>query len=344
MPRDKASSFHDSVIDNTDGGNDCCRAAYTGNIYNNYFTGLVNVVLSPTATNNLVPLFLFHDNTMTNIVTTFYPNNGNEPHGNCIHVFGNQISANELIYNNNINCDNPNAEPFEVEEDSATVYAFNNVWANLTQPNGLSMSSFTGTSHGGKYFVFQNTIEGGVNPSPADMCMKLWFDPTVTEQNNFCITSNGNFPTVTYSTGGSAFTGSFTSSPDGSVTCSRGAQTNWGGSQICAPIGNGDGTGNLNMAEKYPFAPMDATAAAKIGTATPSSAICSTVGGIYSPAGSACFNDSTLGVTYNTSNHTVSWPARQPLSRPVSGQWQIGAYELASGAPLPPTDLTAVVH
>jgi len=345
MPRDAASSFHNSTIDNTDGSDDCCGAVFTDNIYENYFSGLDNVIYNPSASNQQGSIFILHDNWITNMTGTFQTGSG-AAHGNCIHVFGAEPSTyHELVYNNLINCNNPNAEPFEIEEDSATVYAFNNVWVNLSQPNGISPSSFTGAGHGGTYYIFQNTVEGGVDPAPGDMCMKLWNDPTVTEENNFCISKNANFPTVTLATGSEAWTGKFTASPSFSITCSGGAQTNWGGSQICAPVGSGDGSGNLNMSEAYPFAPMDSVASAKVGTAPSSAGLCTIIAAFDAAAGTACLSDTTLGVSYNQTNHTVSWPARTPIARPTSGDWEIGAYENAAGsAPQPPTGLSAVVN
>jgi len=344
MPRDAGSSFHDGYIDNSDGGADCCRGVYTGNIYRNYFSGLANVVFNPSSPNNDETIFLFHDNTMRNIATTFYPDNGSEPHGNCIHVFGNMPSSfNELIYNNRIDCTNLNAENLEVEEDSATVYYFNNVNTNMYQPNGYDTSSFSGAGQGGTYYYFQNTEECGVDPSAGYICVGLRNAPTVFDYNNFGVSSNSSGgPAVLNHSG---WSGSFTSIPNNSKTCGGIATTNFGGTLICAPIGSGNGTGNLNFTETYPFAPLDSTAAATIGTASNLISLCSTISGINAAAGSACLSDTTLGVTYNTADHTVSWPARTPVARPTSGAWQIGAYQFANGvAPQAPTGLAAVVQ
>jgi hypothetical protein len=56
-------------------------------------------------------------------------------------------------------------------------------------------------------------------------------------------------------------------------------------------------------------------------------------------------SDATDACAYNTSNHTLSCPARTPNSRPTSGAWDVGAYEfVASGPPDPPTGVSAVAH
>ena len=41
-------------------------------------------------------------------------------------------------------------------------------------------------------------------------------------------------------------------------------------------------------------------------------------------------NDSTYACTYNTSNHTMTCPARSSLSRPSAGAWDVGAYQFTS--------------
>jgi hypothetical protein len=56
-------------------------------------------------------------------------------------------------------------------------------------------------------------------------------------------------------------------------------------------------------------------------------------------------SDATDACAYNTSNHTLSCPARTPNSRPTTGAWDVGAYEfVASGPPDPPTGVSAVAH
>jgi hypothetical protein len=344
MPRDPASSFHDSYIDNSDGGADCCRGVYTGNIYHNYFSGLDNVVFNPSSPNNQETVFLFHDNTIKNVVTTFYPNNGSEPHGNCIHVFGNNPSSfNEFIYNNWIDCTNINAENIEIEEDAATVYYFNNVNTNMYQPNGYDTSSFTGSGYGGTYYYFQNTEECGVDPNAGYTCVGLRNAPTVIHQNNFGVSSNSSGAAAILNHSG--WSGNFTSSPNNSKTCSGITTTNFGGTLICSPVGTGNGTGNLNFSETYPYVPLDSTAAATVGTASNLISLCTTISGINADAGNACLSDTTLGVTVNTAGHTVSWPARPPVPRPASGDWQIGAYQFATSTPpQAPTGLAAIVQ
>ena len=333
MPRDPLSSFHDGVIDNSDGGNDCCGAVTTGNIYNSYFTALNNAIYNPSTATESETIFLAHDFTIGHVVNTFQ-NFGNPPHGNCVHLFGtNPSTFKELIYNAYINCDSTDAETFEMEEDAATMYAFNLVVTNEAQPNGFDTSAFT--TLGGTYYYFNITEECGLEPTPQYPCFHLRNQPTVTVLNMFGIGTNNPgpsvFPAPPYPNGG--YSGTYSAAPTVSKLCAGVTTTNFGGTLICAPIGSGNGTGNLNITQTYPFAPLDATAAATIGTASSTTvkSLCTTISGINAAAGTACLSDTTLGVSYNTSNHTVSSPARTPILRPTgSANWQIGAYEQGS--------------
>ena len=329
MPRDVASSFHDSVIDNTDGSDDCCGAVFTANIYNDYFSGLDNVIYNPSAAAQQPTFFTVHDIVIANMTGTFQTGGG-APHGNCIHLFGtNSSSYKELVYNIRMDCNNANAEMEELEEDNAVVYSFNMVITNIAQPNGFDTSSFSGAGHGGTYYYFDITEECGLDPSPAGPCSHLRNQPTVFHYNNLGIDNNGNGgPAIFAPTG---WTGTFTSAPNTPLTCSGITSSNFGGTLICNPIGSGNGVGNLNISQTYPFAPLDSTAAATVGNAANLISLCTTISAINAAAGTACLSDTSLGVSYNTSNHTVSFPARTPIARATGvGQWRIGAYEFST--------------
>jgi hypothetical protein len=293
--------------------------------YNNYIAYLDNAEFGE--------INLFHDNVIANMVPP-----SNSVHGNCIHLFG-SANITEIIYNNYVTCLNTGTpdEMFLIEETGgATVYAFNNVMTKDGHGSGFEIKN------GNTNYLFQNTQECGPDSSPASTCTQLSGNPMVTLRNNLGITSNSNNNTVTES----GFSGTLTASVMASKTCSGGAQNLYGGTQICGPIGSGNGTGNLNRNQTYPFAPLDSTAAATVGTAANSISLCTEVSQINAEAGTACLKDTTLGVAYNTSSHTVSYPARTPIVHATSGNWQIGAYESGSGAaqPNPPAGLAAMVQ
>jgi len=321
-----ASSIHDSVVDGSDSSQDCCNAMAGWVEYNNYIAYVDNAEFGE--------IGLFHDNVITNMVPP-----SNSVHGNCIHLFGSS-NVTELIYNNYVTCLNTGTpdEMFLVEEDVATVYAFNNVL--VKDGHGTMFELGQNNSGGGKYTFFNNTAECGTDPSPSGNCVTgKNGTPTVTVSNNFFISSGA--PVNKESN--SSWTISLPS-PLLSMTCASGAHSNFGGSLICAPVGSGNGTGNLNLTETYPFAPLDTTAAAAAGTASGNNAFCTTISSINSAAGQACLSDTTLGVAYNTANHTVTFPARNPVAHSASGPWENGAYEAGTGLPIAPTGLTLVVN
>ena len=352
LPPDAATSAHDNYFDNSDGGDDCCQAVFAAVVYRNYFNGFDNDIYNRVNSLTGETIFLFHDNTIFENVKTFGTNG---IHPNCVHLFGNQTYT-EIIYNNWINCaekgtSNPStgeSETLEVEEDFATTYIFNNILSNEYQPNGINIGDFSGTGHGGTLHIFQNTYECGMDPNnppwggianedPGFPCLVFKNDNsgnpstgTATENNDFGISDNFfGAKAITFPTPNSW---TFTSSPNTSTTCQGVTTTNFGGTLICTPLGNGNGTGNLNINETYPFAPLDSTAAATLGTASSTAvkAFCTTISGINAAAGTACLSDTTAGVAANVTNHTVSL-ARTPIVRPTGGaNWRIGAYEQGS--------------
>jgi hypothetical protein len=326
VKQDTGSSVHDSVIDGSDSSQDCCNAVAAWNEYNLYIAYVDNAVFGE--------INYFHDSVITNMVPP-----SNSVHGNCIHLFGSS-NITELIYNNYISCLNTGTgdEMFLVEEDSATVYGFNNVL--VKDGHGTMFELGQNNGGGGNYTFFNNTAECGVDPNPSGNCVTgKNGTPTVLVSNNFFITSGA--PVNKES--GSSWTIT-EPSPLLSVACSSGSHTNFGGSLICAPSGSGNGTGNLNLTETYPFAPLDTTAAATVGSATGNYALCETISGINAAAGKACLSDTTLGVAYDTSNHAVTYPARTPIPHATSGSWENGAYEAGQGPPNAPTGLSAVVN
>jgi hypothetical protein len=46
----------------------------------------------------------------------------------------------------------------------------------------------------------------------------------------------------------------------------------------------------------------------------------------------ACKSGTGYACTYNTGNHTVTCPARTRTARPVTGAWDVGAYQYSAGS------------
>jgi hypothetical protein len=318
VKQDTASQIRNSAVDGSDSSQNCCNAMASWNEYQNYISYVDNAVFGE--------INFFHDSVITNMVA---PSGG--VHGNCIHLFG-SAAVTELIYNNYISCLNTGTgdELFLVEETGgATVDVYNNVLVKDGHGTGFEIKN-----SGVTFTAWNNTQECGVDPTPGSECTELYSTTsgaTIALNNNFAITNNSNQPTVA---GYSLFTsGSFTHLPAFSISCAGGngnPQTLWGGNQICAPIGSGNGTGNLNISETsqgitQPFAPLDATAASTVGTGVNTNSLCQGLYSISVNAFYACEQDTTLGVSYNSTNHTVTFPARSTNPRPPTPR--NGAYE-----------------
>jgi hypothetical protein len=93
---------------------------------------------------------------------------------------------------------------------------------------------------------------------------------------------------------------------------------------------------------------MDSTAAAKVGTGQNNMSYCTAISAINAAAGAACLSDTTVGISYNATKHTVTWPNRTPVPRPTGrASWTNGAYEPGTGTSAsvnPPSGLTATVN
>lgn len=334
------SSIHDSVADGSDSSKDCCSPFSTSNMYNDYMSYAANYWFL----GNAGPLVQIHDNVMVQNTGGY-----SGTHMNCIHSWS--ATGTVLVYNNLEECEYANppyvTQVMLFENDSVTHYIFNNVIASAGNGQGISVSGSAAGQPSSTYYVFNNTVESGVDSDvssgpPQSACYTTGFGAKATYADNFCITNNNSSASSALynSTGTISYP-----SPAFSITCSGGAQTNRGMTQICAPIGSGNGTGNLNKTETYPFDPLDSTAAATVGTGQNHSASCSAISAVNSAAGTACLSDTTVGVSYDATSHTVSFPARTPILHP-SGGWQIGAYEFGQGssAPAPPTGMSASVQ
>ncbi len=339
------SSIHDSVFDGSDTTKDCCAASNAAIAYNNYYAYLNNMMFMQAQSNAAQT---FHDNYIEHQVGT--AGTGSGVHSNCFHTFaqdGTAVGGTILVYNNHIDCKDAGtqAEGSEFENRGTVTYIFNNVYT-FGQPRGISTLSFAAGEEANTFYVFNNSSEAydATTATPGSSCEDIGFNNIYYFADNFCITNNGNSANTVFQE--SAWTGTaHYVSPTFTITCAFGAQTNLGTTQICAPIGAGNGTGYINFTETYPFAPLDSAAAATIGTGQNNSSYCTALSSIDSAAGTACLSDTTSGVAYDSTNHTVSWPFRTPVVHPSTGAWQNGAYEFANGTkPAAPTGLAASVN
>jgi len=211
-----------------------------------------------------------------------------------------------------------------------TSYAFNNV-----SPNGANIQGtllwcgefFMGGAGGGTCTWFNNTVECGPNSDPAKACFRVGSGQSgpliagVEEYNTHAVGS----ATV------NAISHECTSACP-VTTANLVPQTE--------AVASAQG---YSIAQPYAFSPT-ASGNATVGAGENLTSLCATISGIDAGAGTACLSDTTYAVSYNTSNHTVSYPARTPVARPATGAWDVGAYQFANGQPSPPTGLSAAVN
>lgn len=321
---DKNGVAYNNVIDGSDTAEDACVAFWYGPAigYANYVHGVPNGAVVDSAVS-------WHDNWWDTITTSY----DTTQHQNTFEDNG--ASNNEFFYNNLVtNTTNSSGLTLNFAPCSGTTtYVFNNIVAN-TDDTPLNVQPECGA---GTFFVFNNSIELGADS----------------------VKGSGN---------GGIGTGTYPGCPSGLAGCTyknnHFVGTNNQSTQICnAPCTDTTNLSQTIAAAKansspafnqysfsqapYIFPPVASTNSTVLA-GTNSSGDCSTVTNANAAAGAACVNDTTYGVGYNSSTHTVITPPpyRSPNGRPGSGAWDIGAFFYNSGAnaPNPPTALSAIVN
>jgi hypothetical protein len=212
-----------------------------------------------------------------------------------------------------------------------TDYMFNNVFYDEGPMEliGLSQTQFCNPK--GQITFFNNTLEFGIGTGNSVSC----FTPsgTFTLTNNFYVSDSAPYASLTYSCSSYAASTELTlthAAANANTSPKFNQYTNW---------------------QTYANSPM-ATTNSTVGAGTSEiTSHCSAMRGssdvLIQAAGAACNNDTTFGVTYSATSHTVSWPARTVVARPVNTAWDRGAYQFSStqaNAPTPPTGLAAMVQ
>jgi hypothetical protein len=105
--------------------------------------------------------------------------------------------------------------------------------------------------------------------------------------------------------------------------------------------------------ETYAYSPISSaspTVGAGTNEGTKNSAFCSALStaassdSTLSDAASACMYDTRYACTYNSTNHTVSCPARTAVARSSNGAWDVGAYAPPSSVVEPRSNLQPTAH
>ena len=315
------------VVDGSDTARDSFGGIYgggIGEISQSYFAYLDNGLNGS--------CHLLHDNTFYNV--GFMPYSNAVSHNN-IAESNLDLPGGCIVYNNYVQgpFSTPGGVPImQVPRAGDTSYAFNNIMVNGGAYGGTALwcgEYFSAGSSGGTCTWFNNTIEGGSDSDPSQSLFRIGsalsgtVPAAINEYNNHGITS-GAVNAV---------------SGECSRTCPVTQTT-----QIVQTLLAANGQG-YQMGQRFSFSPT--SGGSTIGVGTNESSLCATISMVDSAAGLACAQDTTYGVSYNSSNHTLSFPARTPLSRPSSGAWDVGAYQFGPGSQssvAPPTGLSAVVR
>jgi hypothetical protein len=254
-------------------------------------------------------MHLFHDS----IYEYFYENG----HSNMWESTGPDNAGTNAVYNNLFRhlevSGGYGGEGFNTEPPTGTTdYFFNNIWYDVGSMEEFNLSPGVGTT-----YVANNTIDWGTGNT-------FGCPGVLTAINNHYLTEGSSV----YGVGGGGCT----------LTASKNIQMNHA-------TATSDG---YATSETYVFSPTTSNSPTVGAGTNEQSAMCaalSTAAGsdpTLSDAAAACSSDTRYSCTYNTSNHTVSCPARTAVARPPSEAWDVGAYQLTGMNP--PTNLTATVQ
>jgi len=252
-----------------------------------------------------------HDNVVLNINASYNPT----MHENGLEI---NYSGTSYIYNNIFAHVEQGLAVWLAPEQGYTHYFYNNLIYDIpiTNINDLAAALVNPT---GSDVLYNNTIECGPDQSPSYVCVA------------------GISSSVTSATLKSNHLVTNATSPNRGIWSENGNTPVTESNDIPMSFATACTQEGYCSTETYPFSPTSATGGT-VGQGANLTSLCSSLPGLC--------NDTTLGVSYNATTHTVSYPARTPNPRPTTGSWDSGAYQYNSGnqAPNPPTALTAVVN
>lgn len=205
-----------------------------------------------------------------------------------------------------------------------TDYIFNNVWHD-NQPCGGQCSSNGGSylaneDKQGTWVMFNNTGAQISNGLGCIVCVGAGYSTSITSANNHWIASPANESTVYQTTSGV--------SESTAIYMTQSTATSQG------------------YVSSNDFAPASASDSTVGAGANETNVYCAASVLNYAIAETECVNGTSDGISYDTANHTVSYPGVALQARPSSGAWDVGAYEYGSGSSTvqPPTNVTVAVQ
>jgi hypothetical protein len=303
--------FYNNVCDGADTDEQsmmCIGGGGFGDVYQNYIANLEYALNGS--------IRLFHDNTLVNVGAVVYT-------GGVSHT-GEMISNidatdTSILYNNVASLNGNGGVTFwQTPNLTKTAYAFNNVLINsgtgVATPMLMCGEYFNASSlGGGTCNWFNNTEECGPDSGPTNQCNKIG-----TGQPGVLIAgvTETNFHTIYNSGGGLNYVSPECASACPVTTANIVNQT--------LATANAQG---YTLGETYSFSPQF-LGNATVGVGANQASVCTAITALNAAAGAACGKDTTYGVTYNATPHTVSYPARVAVARPVVGAWDVGAYQV----------------
>jgi hypothetical protein len=302
-----------NVVDFADsdpGGQGLCFGGFYNVAYNvfRYTTGCV-----PN------PLHAFHDN-----LYEYYFENG---HSNMIEDVGEAPGTANAIYDNVFR----HIETYFTSDASGggvafwfapntittTDYIFNNLVYDVGYLEYINVGGTAGNNALGNYTFFNNTFQEN-NGSPILRC-EAYTNGAVTDTNNHYIDDQTYIlgPCSTLTTTTPLLMSNSTAASDG-----------------------------YTASEAFAYSPI-ASNSPTVGAGTNEQSFCTALSAAaqsdptLSDAATACQSDTRYACTYNSTNHTVTCPARTPVARPTA--WDTGAYQICppgqqcTSSPPPPS-------
>ena len=289
---DPGSSVHDSVWDGSDttyasGGEIFAIYGSPNVVYRNYLSYLSSAFVGNFS--------LVYNNSITNVLASFdgmAHENGIESNTDVL----NSASIGLVMYNNVLqHTAAPVVSYWSAPYNNATSYVFNNV-CNDCYSNILDIGDPLATPYGYAY-VTNNTAECGPDAGP----------PSATCTGNGVNTISGTYTNNHFITSNGTPVGNSGSNP----------QTVSNNLQQSKATANGQG---YTTSQGFVFSPISASAGT-VGYALNLISVCNS-----SALLAALCQDTSYGVNYNASTHTITGLGRLPANRPASGAWDIGAY------------------
>jgi hypothetical protein len=314
-PPDMTSSIHDNVLDGSDTTGDAFQgiAPGQGYVYNNYVSDLVTLMFGSAR-------YWFSNTLINSGPGHFDPGS----HGNVIESSGCQMIA----FNNYSNGAYLGSSFFNGPVDGSVDYDFNNVLVNQDGVQAIQIDgNELATGSGSGVYIFNNTLQEGASQggNPINLPSRGAVLPFATVYNNYSIATNSA------------------------------VNTNGGSHVTTLSVSNNIGQSNATASSEgfllgsvFPFLSANGATVGTGMSASTMAPICASIpSGPVDAASTACMSDSTVGVGYNTSTHSVIVPNRASTVRP--GTWSVGAYEAggsgsSQAAPTPPAGLTATVE